>query len=146
MILKLFTSDLLYLDAGQVCTASTRLYIEKKAAPKFKELLVKAVKTLHQSDPSKSETTLGPQADELQAESVRKFLDIGKKEGQVLIGGEAAPEIGANFIHPTVFTDLQETADINKLEVFGPVLALHEFETEADAIRCANDTECKFSS
>ncbi|KAM0554875.1 hypothetical protein ACHAPJ_006610 [Fusarium lateritium] len=128
-------------NSGQVCTASTRLYIEKSAAQEFKKLLVKAVGEFNLGDPSKEDTDLGPQADAVQSSNVRKFLDIGNKQGKALVGGKAALDIGANYISPTIFTDLGPNSDVNKLEVFGPVLALHEFDGEQEAISCANDTE-----
>jgi acyl-CoA reductase-like NAD-dependent aldehyde dehydrogenase len=70
---------------------------------------------------------------------------MGKKYGQVLLGGLPAYDIGPNFIQPTIFTGVQDHSDINQLEVFGPVLVLHEFEGEEEAISRANDSECKCS-
>lgn len=126
-----------------MCTASTRVYIEKSAAAEFRQLLVDGVKKLRQGPPSQESTELGPQADSVQATNISRFLEIGKKDGQVLVGGEPAKSIGANFIQPTIFTGVQDTSDINQLEVFGPVLVLHEFEGEEAAIARANDSECK---
>ncbi|KAK7210911.1 hypothetical protein V2G26_018089 [Clonostachys chloroleuca] len=127
-------------NSGQVCTASTRLYIEKSAADEFKKLLIHAVKKFNLGDPSNKDTDLGPQVDKVQSQNVRKFLDIGRKDGKALIGGEAATNVGPNYINPTVFTDLGDDSDVSRLEIFGPVLALHEFDGEQDAITKANDT------
>jgi aldehyde dehydrogenase (NAD+) len=93
--------------------------------------------------PSREATDLGPQADSTQTAAVAKYLDIGNSEGRALIGGKKATEFGENFIQPTVFTDIPDTSKLNVEEVFGPVLVLHEFETEEEVIRRANDTECK---
>lgn len=101
------------------------------------------MKKLKQGPPSQVSTDLGPQADSIQLSSVSHFLEIGKKDGEVLVGGEQAKELGANFVQPTVFLGVQDDSDINQREVFGPVLVLHEFESEEDAIRRANDTECE---
>jgi acyl-CoA reductase-like NAD-dependent aldehyde dehydrogenase len=134
----------LSLDSGQVCTASSRAYIQKEASKEFQQLLVSGIKKLVMGPPSEELTDLGPQADSTQAAAVAKYLDIGNTEGQALIGGKKAIEFGENFIQPTVFTNIADTSKINVEEVFGPVLVLHEFETEEEVIRRANDTECKY--
>lgn len=130
-------------DSGQVCTASTRLYVEKERASEFTQLLVEGVRKLKQGDPSHDSTNMGPQADSAQTDKVSRFLDIGKREGKVLVGGAAAIDIGVNYIEPTIFTDVQEVGEINQNEIFGPVLVLHEFVGEDEAIESANNSECK---
>lgn len=134
------------LDSGQVCTASSRAYVQKSVAKEFKQLLVAGIKKLVMGPPSSDSTDLGPQADSTQAAAVAKYLELGNKEGNALVGGKKAIEFGDNYIQPTVFTDISDTSKINIEEVFGPVLILHEFETEEEVIRRANDTECTCSS
>ncbi|KIW51484.1 hypothetical protein, variant [Exophiala xenobiotica] len=136
MSLRSFT-----FNSGQTCTASTRLYVEKVVASKFKQLLVDGVKRLAQGPPAQKTTDLGPQADSTQASSISRFLETAKSEGQVLVGGERATDVGDNFIQPTIFTGLKDSSNINQLEVFGPVLVLHEFSDEEEVIQRANDTE-----
>lgn len=89
---------------------------------------------------------MGPQADDTQASNVAQYLKIGARDGETLVGGDTSIEIGHNFIQPTIFTGIPDTSAINTEEIFGPVLVLHEFETEAEAIKRANDTECKYST
>lgn len=101
-------------------------------------------RTLVQGDPSDPNTFLGPQADTTQAQNILRYLDIARQDGEVLVGGEAASELGKNFIRPTIFAQLPETSKANTEEIFGPVLVIHEFETEKEAIQRANDTECRF--
>ncbi len=96
-----------------------------------------------QGNPTDPATGMGPQADTFQANHVARYLEIGAKDGQVLVGGNKATKLGENFIQPTIFTNVPDTSPINTEEVFGPVLVLHEFETEAEVIERANDTECK---
>ncbi|KAL7893287.1 aldehyde dehydrogenase domain-containing protein [Trichoderma sp. SZMC 28014] len=136
MLIKSFT-----FNSGQVCTASTRAYIEKSAAAEFKTLLVDGVTNLKQGPPMQYDIDLGPQADSVQADKISQFLDIGENDGKILVGGKRATDVGTNFIQPTIFTDIQVKSDINMLEVFGPVLVLHEFENEEEVIKRANDTE-----
>lgn len=112
-------------------------------AGKFKELLAARFKTLNQGDPSKPDTSLGPQADSKQAQNILRYFDIAKKDGEVLLGGKPAREFGKNFILPTILTKIPDTSRANMEEIFGPVLVLHEFESEEEVVHRANDTECQ---
>jgi aldehyde dehydrogenase (NAD+) len=94
-------------------------------------------------NPLEPGTQMGPQADRKQAEAITKYLEIGSTEGVALTGGKPATDKGDNFIQPTIFTGLADTSMLSVEEIFGPVLVLHEFETEDEAVRRANDTECK---
>lgn len=91
-------------------------------------------------------TDLGPQADEVQTTRVAQYLEIGSQEGEVLVGGSRAPNVGVNYIQPTIFTKVPDKARLNVEEIFGPVMVLHEFETEEEAIKRANDSECESST
>ena len=101
---------------------------------------------LRLGSPTDAATDMGPQADRTQAATISRYLEIGRKEGRAIIGGEKAIQVGDNYIQPTVFTDVSDNSQINTEEVFGPVLILHEFESEAEAIQRANNTECRFPS
>ncbi|KAJ9602733.1 hypothetical protein H2200_012927 [Cladophialophora chaetospira] len=136
---ELATTSITY-NSGQVCTASSRIYVQKAAADAFKKLLVARFKALKLGSPTDTDTELGPQADATQAKSVASYLEIGKQDGTVLTGGEMS-DIGANYVEPTIFTDIRGDSRINVEEVFGPVLVLHEFDTEEEAVARANDTE-----
>ena len=94
----------------------------------------------------KAERRWVPQADSKQAEAIAKYLEIGAQDGVALTGGKRATDKGENFITPTVFTDLSDTSRLNVEEIFGPVMVMHEFETEEEAVRRANDTECEAHS
>lgn len=93
-------------------------------------------------DPTDPKTNQGPQADEIQYNNVKKYIESGKSSGKVVLGGdtEGISEKGY-FIKPTVFTETPEDATIMKEEVFGPVVNINTFKTEAEAIAKANDTE-----
>ena len=131
-------------NAGQVCTASSRAYVEKAVAKGFQDMLAAGFKALLQGDPSQAETSIGPQADSTQAQNILRYLEIAKKDGQVLVGGERASQFGKNFIRPTILSKIPETSRANVEEIFGPVLVVHEFESEEEAVRRANDTDCEF--
>jgi aldehyde dehydrogenase (NAD+) len=131
------------IDAGQICTASSRAYVEKPVAEKFKQILAAGFNALKQGNPAQSDTNVGPQADSTQAKNILRYLELAKKEGKVIAGGEKASEQGENFIRPTILTQLPDSSRANVEEIFGPVLILHEFETEQEALQRANDTECE---
>lgn len=119
------------------------MYVQKGAAAKFKELVVARMSSLRLGDPLQDGTQMGPQADEKQAAAVGKYLDIGTEYGRAIVGGKRATEAGVNFIQPTVFTGLSDQSRLNTEEIFGPVMVMHEFDTEEEAVHRANDTECE---
>ena len=102
------------------------------------------MESLRLGDPLKADTQMGPQADRKQADAVASYLEVGGRDGTALVGGKRATDNGENFIHPTIYTGISDKSRLNVEEIFGPVMVLHEFETEEEAIRRANDTECKY--
>ena len=82
---------------------------------------------------------LGPLADAKQFESVMNFIEAGKKEAKLLVGGERKGDKGA-FVQPTIFLDAGDGAKIYREEIFGPVLTIRTFETEEEGLKLANDT------
>lgn len=90
-------------------------------------------------DPSEPTTMLGPLADTKQLERVLGFIESGKSEAKLLVGGERKGDKGA-FVQPTIFLNPGKESKIYKEEIFGPVLSVLTFETEEEAIKLANDT------
>jgi len=127
-------------NAGQVCMANSRLYVHENVYDEFTQEFSKLFGQFKHGDPLDKETTLGPQADELQAKAVQSYLDIGHKEGKAILGGHK-PDPEGFYFNPTIFTDVPETSRINKEEVFGPVVIIHKFTEEADVLARANDSE-----
>jgi len=127
-------------NSGQICMANSRLYVHEKIYDEFAKRFTAAFSQFKQGDPLDKDVSMGPQADEIQAKTVQSYLDIGNKDGKVLMGGEAS-KAGKNFFMPTVYSDIPETSRINKEEVFGPVVILHKFSDEDDVVRKANDTD-----
>ncbi|KAK4500577.1 hypothetical protein PRZ48_008766 [Zasmidium cellare] len=136
---ELATTSITY-NSGQVCTASSRAYIQKGAADTFKKLLVARFEALKLGAPTASDTDLGPQADAVQAKAVARFLEVGNQDGKALTGGNAS-DVGENYVQPTIFSNIKDDSRINVEEVFGPVLVLHEFETENEVVAKANASE-----
>ncbi|KAL2173317.1 aldehyde dehydrogenase domain-containing protein [Thermothelomyces heterothallicus CBS 202.75] len=130
------------VNSGQVCMANSRIYVQKSIAPRFIETFKTKFAAARAGNPLDKETNHGPQADEIQYRNVLKYIEEGKKSGTLALGGNGKLETtNGYFIEPTVFLDTPETARITKEEVFGPVVIINTFETEAEAIAKANDTE-----
>jgi aldehyde dehydrogenase (NAD+) len=90
-------------------------------------------------DPSNKETMLGPLADNAQLQRVLGFIETGKTEGKLLVGGERKGDKGT-FVTPTIFLNPSKDSTIYKEEIFGPVLTVLTFDTEEEGIKLANDT------
>lgn len=130
------------VNSGQVCMANSRIYVQKSIAPKFIEAFKTMFSGARAGNPLDKDTNHGPQADEVQYRNVLNYIEEGKKSGTLVLGGNGKLEsTNGFFVEPTVFLDTPETARIAKEEVFGPVVIINIFETEAEAIAKANDTE-----
>ncbi|KAF2710976.1 aldehyde dehydrogenase-like protein [Pleomassaria siparia CBS 279.74] len=129
-------------NSGQVCMASSRVYVQDTIAEKFIELFKDNFsKTVVMGDPLEKGTTHGPQADEAQHKMVLRYLESGKKSGHLVIGGIAPSDRKGFYIQPTIFANTPEDAAIMKEEVFGPVVNINVFKTEEEVLEKANDSE-----
>lgn len=137
------TQHSIQTNSGQVCMANSRIYVHKSVAPRFIEVFkTQFAANARAGDPLDRETNHGPQADEVQYRNVLMYIEEGKKTGTLAMGGSGKLEsTNGFFVEPTVFVDQPETARITKEEVFGPVVVINTFETEAEAVAKANDTE-----
>jgi aldehyde dehydrogenase (NAD+) len=129
-------------NSGQVCCAGSRVLLHEAIAKDFIQALKEKFESLSSSmsDASKSDTVLGPLADEAQFNRVMSFLESGKSSGaEVLTGGRRKGASGC-FVEPTIFLNPDSKASIYTDEIFGPVLCIRTFKTEAEAVEMANDT------
>ncbi|MEU0938798.1 aldehyde dehydrogenase [Embleya sp. NPDC005971] len=130
-----------YDNAGQVCLAATRLLVDASIADEFTARFLARAGTLVQGDPRETATDVGPNihADHVERVDgfVRRALDAGAK---ALLGGGRNTDLGGRYYRPTLLTDVAQDSEIVQEEVFGPVLTLQTFGTEAEAIELANDT------
>jgi len=133
-----------YLNNGQACIAGSRLFIPENRLDEVKQLVKAAVAKVKVGDPNDSDVTMGPLASQKQYQRVQSYIRSGIEEGaEVVIGGEGHPEglERGNFVKPTVFANVKPEMKIAREEIFGPVLSILTYKTEADAIRMANDSE-----
>lgn len=132
-----------FYHAGQICTAGTRLFVERQIASEFVERLVNKVKSMRIGDPADDSTQIGPLISSKQLQRVVDYVSIGQSEGaRLLLGGERVDDPtlkGGNFLLPTIFDQVDNTMRIAQEEIFGPVLSVITFDTEDEAVALAND-------
>jgi aldehyde dehydrogenase (NAD+) len=128
-------------NSGQACIAASRLFVQSGIADTFIETLKAHFQGAEgiMGDPSKPSTMLGPLADNAQLKRVLGFIETGKTEAKLLVGGERKGDKGA-FVTPTIFLNPGKDSTIYREEIFGPVLSVLTFETEEEGIKLANDT------
>jgi len=134
------TSSGSFFNAGQVCSAATRVIVEDSIHDAFVEGLAKRARTLRLGNPLDSATTMGPVISQRQMERILGYIDVGRKEGaETVCGGNRAGNAGY-FIEPTVFAGVGETMTIAQEEIFGPVVSVMRFSDEEEALKLANGT------
>jgi betaine-aldehyde dehydrogenase len=134
----------IFAGQGEVCSAGSRLVLEKKIADRFLARLVEIACRIVVGDGLEPETEMGPMITPSHLQRVLGYIDAGKSEGAELICGGSrltdGPLAKGNFVAPTIFTQTRPEMKIVREEIFGPVLAVQLFETEDEAVRIANDT------
>ena len=127
--------------SGQMCTAGSRLLVERTIVKEFLDRLVPAVEALRIGPGLTGGINIGPLVSQEQYDRVTGYVELGLAEGAgVAVGGEPLPGPGW-FVPPTVFTDVTPDMRISREEIFGPVATILPFDSEEEAIALANDTE-----
>lgn len=130
-----------FYSSGQVCSNGTRVFVHKAIKEAFLSRLSARLANAVIGDPMDPETSFGPMVSERQTGIVEGYIAKGIAEGARLIcGGERLDRAGF-YLQPTVFADVHDNMTIAREEIFGPVMAVLDFEDEADVMARANDTE-----
>ena len=130
-----------FINQGEVCSAGSRILVEKSIYSKFTEALAEKTKSIKLGPPLDRETKMGPVVSKEQYERVRGYQEIGKREAKLLVGGGRPTAFQKGYyVEPTIFADVDNGTRIAREEVFGPVAAVIPFEGESEAVRIANDT------
>jgi acyl-CoA reductase-like NAD-dependent aldehyde dehydrogenase len=131
-----------FSNSGQVCTAGTRILVEKSIHDEFVESLVGATQSMRLGHALDEESGMGPVVSAEQLDRVTGYIDLGRSEGaEVVAGGERATELGDGyFVQPTVFAGVSNDMRLAQEEIFGPVAAVIEVADVDEAIAVANDT------
>src|SRR5580692_5993543 len=125
-----------YLNNGQACIAASRLFVPLDRLDEAKQLVKAAVEKIKVGDPSDADVTIGPLASQKQYQQVQSYIRSGIDEGaELVIGGEGHPKglERGNFVKPTVFANVRADMRIAREEIFGPVLSILTYKTEAEA-------------
>jgi betaine-aldehyde dehydrogenase len=130
-----------FINQGEVCSAGSRILVERSIYKKFVEAMAAKAKTIKLGPPLERETKMGPLVSKEQYDRVRSYLEIGKQEAKLASGGDRPKNIDRGYyVEPTIFYDVDNSARIAREEIFGPVATVIPFNDEADAVKIANDT------
>src|SRR5918996_2562965 len=132
-------------NAGQDCTAATRVLASSGVYDDVVSGLTKQAKGYKMGDTFDPETTLGPLNSKRQRERVEAFLSGKPSHAEIVTGGRE-PDLPGFFLEPTVVANLQQDDEMIQNEIFGPVLTVQEFDDEAKAIGWANGTRYGLAS
>lgn len=130
------------LNSGQTCSAWTRMVVPRARQEEALDIAKTTLATLKVGDPLDPSSKLGPLVSAVQRERVEGFINAGKMEGARVVagGGRPAGLDRGYFVEPTLFADVQSKMTIAQEEIFGPVLSVLPYDTEAEAIAIANDS------
>jgi aldehyde dehydrogenase (NAD+) len=130
------------LGTGQRCTATSRLYADRRIFDELLELIVAAAASLRVGDPYEDTTDMGPLSSREQLGTVERYLELARESGCTFRcgGGTADPGEGY-FVDPTVLTDVPVGSPILREEIFGPVLAAVPVDGAEEALALANESE-----
>jgi 1-pyrroline-5-carboxylate dehydrogenase len=127
--------------SGQKCSACSRAIIDERIYDVFLERLKDRVAQIKVGDPTENKS-MGPVVSDDAMKSILKYIDIGKREGNLISGGGAVSDAsGGYYLEPTVIADVAPNARISQEEIFGPVLAVIKARNFEDALNIANNTE-----
>jgi len=137
-----YIAKMMLTNQGQICSVGSRLIVHRSVEAMMIERISAWFKQIVMGDALDPNTTFGPVASDKQCERVMQYIHAAESEGaELVIGGRRVLiETGGYFIEPTLFRNVLPTARIAQEEIFGPVLSVISFETEADAISIANGT------
>lgn len=130
-----------FYSSGQVCSNGTRVFVHKDIKEAFLDRLSTRLKEAVIGDPMQPETSFGPMVSERQMNIVLDYIEKGKAEGARLVCGGTRLDCDGFYLTPAVFADVADDMVIAREEIFGPVMAVLDFEDEADVLARANDTE-----
>ena len=139
-----------FANQGQICLCGSRIFVEASIFEKFKVDFVKKVKQLKVGHPSESTTDIGALVSKSHLEKVLSYIDIAKDEGgEILCGGNRVTLLGFEngyYLEPTIIEVETDECRVNQEEIFGPVVTIMPFETEADVLQMSNKVKYGLSA
>ncbi|MCS4486806.1 L-glutamate gamma-semialdehyde dehydrogenase [Staphylococcus americanisciuri] len=141
--LKVATDAIVYSAfgfSGQKCSACSRVIAHQDIYDELLERVKAETEKIKVGNASDPDTYVGPVIDQKSLDKIKKYIEIGKEEGRLVTGGNVDESTG-NFVHPTIFADLDPNSRIMQEEIFGPVVGFTKVKDFDEAIQVANDTE-----
>lgn len=140
-----------FLNTGQVCLCTERVYVERSIFGRFAEALAARARVMRLGDPWDEATDLGPLISRKHREKVLSYYELAQTEGaETIVGGGVpdlpAPFLGGWYIEPTVWTGLAQGSRCIQEEIFGPVCNIMPFDDEDEAVCLANDSRYGLAS
>lgn len=131
----------IFFNQGQVCSANSRLLVQRKIKDALVERLVERAAATQPGDPLDPASKMGAMVDAGHTANVMRFIEAGRKSARLVAGGEQASVNGrGSFVRPTIFDEVGHGDPLARDEIFGPVLAVIPFDDEEEAVRIANDS------
>ena len=132
----------LFFNQGESCNAPTRMLVHERVADEFLAVVKAQAPKYQPGDPLDPDTAMGALVDDAQLKSVLGYIDSGSSEGARLVAGgrQVRAETGGYYVEPTVFEGVTHQMRIAREEIFGPVMSVMRFSTEAEAVAIANDS------
>ncbi|WP_035241269.1 NADP-dependent succinate-semialdehyde dehydrogenase [Desulfobacter vibrioformis] len=130
-----------YRNSGQTCVCANRLYVQAGVYDQFCEKLARAVATLKVGNGIEEGVVQGPLIDMKAVESVERHINDALDKGAKVLAGGKRHALGGTFFSPTVLADVTDDMLVAKEEIFGPFAPIFKFESEAEVVQKANDTE-----
>jgi len=143
-----------FYTQGEVCSNGTRVFVHRKIYDSFLTKLMDRTEKIRLGEPSDPDTQMGALISKAHLEKVIRFIDSGKSSGATLLTGGFRPEkdfkardiTSGNFLTPAIFTDCNDSMEICKEEIFGPVISILSFDSEEEVIERANNTSYGLSA
>ena len=134
------SSSGVFFNAGQVCSAGSRILVHRSRYDDFVDAMVKRAEKYKIGDVANPEVDMGPVISEKQMNAILGFVDAGRREGASLLTGGLRVGDRGYFLSPAVFANVDNDMTIAREEIFGPVASVIRFDDEEEAIRLANSS------
>jgi gamma-glutamyl-gamma-aminobutyraldehyde dehydrogenase len=131
----------IFFNAGQVCSANSRLLVHRSIKEAFVERLIAKAQQMQPGNPLDPASKMGALVDEVHLQGVLASVESARMHSRLVIGGSRANvTTGGAFMEPTIFDDVDPASDLARAEIFGPVLSVSAFDSEEEALGLANDS------
>lgn len=140
-----------FTNTGQVCLCGSRILVERGLHDRFVDAFAAKVRALRFGDPSDPNTDVGALISEAHRAKIERYIALGRTEGGVIVAGGGRPALSAPFdggfhVEPTVIVGLPVTCRTAREEIFGPVVTIHPFDSDEDAVTAANGVDYGLSA